>query len=365
MIKDTTSLFESLLKTAEVKKVDFKASQYRLDNDVLKSEFAKDILCMANASGDEGYILLGVKSEKGQPKEVVGISDHHDSSALEAIVNGVIDPPIQFEYHPINYKGKECALLHIPKSTAKPHWSKRDYGKLKRRVIYTRRSSGNREASIQEIRAMCVETMQLSDIAHSKVKTSPHVVDELKDLSLDERTVSMFKMLKRITKKIGLKEYRLEKYSFFAISKPIFAVFNTTIGKTISEYAVLMYPWTATGNKIFVSRRSLIEKNGISTRQTSSQIKARLKESSLIHIAYKNIYTKTLEKWAYDSTGYWFANKWTEPWGIAIKWEDEWGAKGSQMKRVKYEFFLPNVSSEEELRDRIEKLLLWAKDKIT
>jgi len=43
-----------------------------------------------------------------------------------------------------------------------------------------------------------------------------------------------------------------------------------------------------------------------------------------------------------------------------MKWEDEI----LETKRTKYEFFLPNVSSEAELRDRIQKLLLWIKDKV-
>jgi len=148
--------FAELLRATEVRKVDYKRDQYSLVSEKTKVELIKDILCMANAPDSDGYILLGVKSEKGQPREVVGISHHHDSSDLEAIVNAAIEPPIQFEYYPLNYKGIKCALLHIPKSKAKPHWPKKAYFKLYRHIIYTRRSSGNREASIQEIRDMCV-----------------------------------------------------------------------------------------------------------------------------------------------------------------------------------------------------------------
>lgn len=82
MITDAILLLESLLKTTEIKKVDFKRSQYRLDTDILKSEFVKDILCMANAPGGDGYIVLGV-SAQGEQREVVGISTHHDGASLE------------------------------------------------------------------------------------------------------------------------------------------------------------------------------------------------------------------------------------------------------------------------------------------
>jgi len=73
-------LFKTLLQSSEIRKTDFKRDQYRLDNEYLKSKFVKDILCMANAPGDDGYIVLGVKSEKGKPGEVIGISSHHDSA---------------------------------------------------------------------------------------------------------------------------------------------------------------------------------------------------------------------------------------------------------------------------------------------
>jgi hypothetical protein len=380
MITDTTSLFESLLKTTEVKKIDFKGSQYRLENDVLKSEFVKDILCMANASGDEGYILLGVKSEKGQPREVVGISDHHDSSALEAIVNGVIDPPIQFEYHPIKYKGKECALLHIPNSKAKPHWSKRDYGKLKRRVIYTRRSSGNREASIQEIRAMFVETMQLSDIAQRKVKLSPHVVDELRDMSLDSRRAAMYQMLKSVAKKVGLVHYRSIKSISTYSPNQLFTLATSISDKPAHIYTIFMYPWSAKLDDITWAR-SIIGRVRSGFIRTNLKVSLRdsLKESTLVHIAYKDIYTKALESRYNTLLGRLalFANAWQEPWGKIIKWEEknlEVGEKikrgkkqllTSYLKKASYEFFVPNLTSTAELQERLEKLLAWVDSNIT
>jgi predicted HTH transcriptional regulator len=114
MMANVKELFVDLLALTEVRKVDYKRDQYLLDDENLKSKFIKDIVCIANAPGDEGYILLGVESEKGKPRKVVGISHHYDSSDLEAIVNSVIEPPIQFEYYPLNYKGAECALFHIP-----------------------------------------------------------------------------------------------------------------------------------------------------------------------------------------------------------------------------------------------------------
>jgi hypothetical protein len=362
MIENITQLFAELLKSTESRKVDFKSDQYRLDNEVLKSQFVKDILCMANAKGGEGYVILGVKSEKGRPQRVVGISQHFDSSELEAIVNGIIDEPIQFEYYALNYQSKRCALLYIPPSKAKPHWPKKDYGVLRKHVIYTRRSSANREASVQEIREMCLETIRISDIAHRKAQWSPHVVDELADMSLDEREETMHKMLKSIAPKIGLARYR---YICSPITfKHFCALVASKNNKVVLDYAIFMYPWSARSQDIVAARyntmRLRISTGGKKVRESTRN---RLKESTLVHISYKNINTKALETRAYCSTGYRFANEWNLPWGRVMKWEDDVpqtnGAKIVFLTKAKYEFFVPNVTSKAELRERFENLLAW------
>ena len=323
MIANVKNLFTDLLALTEVRKVDYKRDQYNLIDEKQKADFIKDILCMANAPDSDGHILLGVKSEKGKPRKVVGISHHHDSSDLEAIVNIVIEPPIQFEYYPLNYKSAKCALLYIPKSKAKPHWPKKDYGKLERRIIYTRRSSGNREASIQEIREMCIETMQISDTAHRKIRVSPHVVDELRDMSLDDRKVAMYKILKSITPKLHLINYHSLTTTY--ITGQAGALVTNTTKKAVNNYCIVMYPWTAKRDDIIWTHRrieNLIE--GSKTTKLKSQIRARLKESTPVHISYKNIYTKALEKgYHIHFRFYKFANAWNEPWGKIIKLETD------------------------------------------
>lgn len=375
MASSIKELFADLLALTEVRKVDYKRDQYLLANENSKSEFIKDIVCIANAPGDDGYILLGVESDKGKPREVVGISNHYDSSDLEAIVNGVIDPPIQFEYYPLNYKGAECAIFHIPKSKAKPHWPKRDYGILSKNIVYTRRSSGNREASIQEIREMCVETMQFSDIAHRKIRVSPHIVDELRDMNLDDRTMAMYEILKSITSKLHLRNY----YPLTAdyITGQAGALVININNKMVNNYCIAMYPWSAKRDDIIWTYRhigNLIE--GARSTKLSSKIKTRLKESTLVHISYKNIYTKALEKGNYVRLTHFleFANAWNEPWGKIIKREEQIPMiiqddatrkfQTTYQKKAKYEFFIDNVTSKAELQDRLEKLLTWMNDNI-
>ena len=346
-------LFEALLRSDEVRKVDFKRDQYGLDNERCKSKLVKDILCMANASGDDGYIVLGVKSEKGRPKEVIGIAGHHDSADLAGIVNSVVQEPIQFEYHTIKYKGMECAVIHIPNSIGGPHWSKRDFGVLKKHVFYTRRASGNTEASIAEIRQLCIQTIRLSDAVRQKAKVSSHVIDELATLNMDERECRMYKMLRSVSPKIGLRNYRSLVYRGSWGTETRGALIGSYSGdKGKHELVIVMYPWTVTWQEIVSSRRRVsgILRSGSKIKLRSEE-KERLKVSTLVHIAYKNIYTRALENRYYDSKV--FTNEIKEAWGKVMIWKEH-------PEEERHEFFMTNVSSKEELKERLMQLIDWA-----
>lgn len=354
---DADLKFKENLKTTELRKVDFKEQQYPLDNKRQKSKLVKDILCMANAPDADGYILIGVKSEKGKPRGVVSISHHYDSSTLEDIVNSIVEEPIHFEYFSLTYQGKPCALLYVPLSKARPHRPKKDFGVLKKHIFYTRRASGNREASIAEIREMFLSSIRVSDIAYRKVKSSKHIIDELADMDKDDRKLAMYRMLKSIARKIHLTNYNLVFASYN--STPICALVARRREKLTHHYAIFMYPWTAKGDNIIWSRRHIDNLiSGSRSTKLKPQVKTRLERSMLVHVCYKEIYTRALETKPFGALGGWFANEWREAWGKVIKWS-------RRREQARYEFFLPNVASEAELKDRIEKLLAWVYKNIT
>ncbi len=366
-MRSAAEKFKELLKTDESRKLDFKEAQYRLDNVDPKSKFVKDVLCIANAPGGDGYILLGVKSDRGKATEVVGISDHHDSSDLEQLVNGIVAPPIQFEYFTLTYQGKSCAFIHIPESKARPHRPRRNFGVRKEHIFYTRRASGNREASLPEIREMILSSTPISSIARRRLKDSKHIVDELADLSVSEREGEMYKMLKSITPKLGLTKYNTVKSRFR--DNCICALFTNTNSETLHDYAVIMYPWIAKKDDILSSRYNIIRLvDGWVVNKISRSKAERLEASTLIHVAYKAIYTTALESNPFSQhfrkLGYSFANQWKEPWGEIIKWEDSVPRTVNKgrlefVKSEKYEFFLPNLSSKAEFADRLGHLLSW------
>ena len=364
-MNDTIRLFNDFLNSTELRKVDFKRDQYLLSNETLKSEFVKDILCIANSAGEDGYIILGVKAIKGKPKELKGVLTHHNGSDLEQLVNSIIEEPIQFEYHPLEYKGLEYGLIHIPKSKSKPHWPKKDFGILRKHGFYTRRASGNREASMPEIREMFLTTIHISDIAQRKIKSSPHVVDELSNMDFDERRETMYGMLKTIAPKIGLSKLTNISYQ----SRPIFTVVSRNNTKLVANYTIVMHPWTAIAQDIKNSRYNVANSSKIFINELAREsYRERLKTSTLIHIAYMGISIKPLESKYYTSTFYQFTNGWKLDWGRVMKWEGrelKWiGKRSIYETKAKFEFFLPDVTSKEELQERLSKLLGWIDENV-
>lgn len=158
---------EQLRYKGESADLDFKQAQYPFAGatDHQKSELLKDILAMANAyRAEPGYILIGFKDQTPHPAEVVGISssDHIDDAALQQFVRSKVDPLLEFQYEERLFDGKHVAIITVPKQ-ARPFAPNKDYGKLKKNVVYVRRGSSTDEASMSEM-----SKMALADAGSSK-----------------------------------------------------------------------------------------------------------------------------------------------------------------------------------------------------
>lgn len=156
MIDD--ELLERLRCQGEGPALDFKQAQYPFvdASDHQKSELLKDILAMANAYRDgPGYILIGFKDLKPHPAEVIGItdSDRIDDAALQQFVNSKVDPRLDFHYEERMFEGKHVAVIVVPKQD-RPFASTKDFGIVRRGVVYIRRGSSTGEALPSEFRMM-------------------------------------------------------------------------------------------------------------------------------------------------------------------------------------------------------------------
>lgn len=358
-MEDPEKTFEAILRQSELKKVDFKEKQYRLDNDLLKSKFIKDILCMANTPGGDGYILLGVRNSD---RKVVGVTSHHDSAMLESLVGSVVEEPIDLEYYQIKCESEDCALLHIPVSNARPHWAKKDFGNLRKHIFYTRRSSGNREASFAEIREMFLSSIRVSEVARRKPISTAKIVDELAEFDVSDRTLAMYDMLRKAVRQLSLHNYVLVSNKVYGTGTGPIGLFTAGTGNSAKEYAVFMYPLSVRRDDIIWSHASVSRilkppyygRREPASSKSFSIIQRRLDRSTFVHIAYNGIYTTALERGRRDFKFFWFENRWKEPWGEIIKWNS------FNKDKTYYEFFVPNVTSQLDFAERLTKLLAWA-----
>ena len=157
-----TNLLDQLLNESESSYLDFKRKQYSFEgtDDDTKSELLKDILAFANAwRRTDAYILIGVEEVRGGRNKVLGISKHLEDHSLQQFVNSKTQQPITFSYIPISFEGLKVGVIKIPVQT-RPFHLKKDFGKLKKNIVYIRRGSSTDEALPDEIAKIGVASVQ-------------------------------------------------------------------------------------------------------------------------------------------------------------------------------------------------------------
>ena len=149
-------IIQNLIYEEESATLDFKREQYLFNrtDDYKKSELLKDILAFANAwRRTDAYILIGIEEIKGKKNNIIGISKHLDDAKLQQFVNSETQRPVYFSYQAMTYNSKQIGVIHIP-CQERPIYLKKDYGKLKKGVVYIRRGSSTSEAEPDEIAKM-------------------------------------------------------------------------------------------------------------------------------------------------------------------------------------------------------------------
>lgn len=142
---------QSFLYDDENNSLDFKSKQYCLSEEDSKSELLKDILAFANSWRDsEAYIVIGIKEIKGKKNEVIGCNDHPDDAKLQQIINYKINNKINLAYEIYELEGKNIGVIRIPKQE-RPFYSEKDFGNVKKQVVYYRLGSSTASANPQEI----------------------------------------------------------------------------------------------------------------------------------------------------------------------------------------------------------------------
>jgi Schlafen, AlbA_2 len=146
-------LLESLLNEGESSSLDFKRDQYPFvgasDDD--KSELLKDILAFANSwRRAAAYIIVGVEEVKGGRGIVHNISQHLADNDLQQFVNSKANRTVSFYYEAFSFEGKQVGVITIPQQE-RPVFLSKDFGKLKKHVVYVRQGSSTAQATPDEI----------------------------------------------------------------------------------------------------------------------------------------------------------------------------------------------------------------------
>lgn len=152
----TDELLEILLNEDEGSSLDFKRDQYAIDraDKDQKSELLKDILAFANSwRQGPAFILIGVQEVKGGRSQPVGISEHLEDAVLQQIVSSNVTPSLEFRYYGYPFEGHTLGVIEIPKQR-RPFYAIRDYGKVKKDIVYFRRGSSTSVAKPEEVARM-------------------------------------------------------------------------------------------------------------------------------------------------------------------------------------------------------------------
>ena len=153
---------EALLvaEASESATLEFKAAPYAADHDGAK-EFLKDATALANTAG--GVILIGVREESGVAAELTPLdfaSIDKIKLRLESLLQTAVEPRVfGIEMRGVPVQGGCVLAIRVPRSQAPPH---RMTAKGANR-FYLRSSAGAYEASMDELRALFLQTAAVQE----------------------------------------------------------------------------------------------------------------------------------------------------------------------------------------------------------
>ncbi len=151
----------SLLHRSESETLNFKRDQYPFYgkapdyakiSDEAKSEFLKDILAFANAWKDsDAHIVIGVAETDGRAGQIVGADPPLKDNNVQELVNAKTNRPVSFLVEVVQHEGVSLTLIQIKQAQSRRIFLTKDFGKLRKNVVYIRQGSSTSEMTPDEV----------------------------------------------------------------------------------------------------------------------------------------------------------------------------------------------------------------------
>lgn len=173
-IEDIQSIIDNPDDYRENEEVDYKENFTFLDiphnNKSLikkaKDEFRNDVCAFANSDG--GYLIFGIRDNKGKPSEIKGICiDNNNTDKFELNIRNELAkimpvmPSVKFRFIKLSDSEKYIIIIKIEKGFMIPYVGRTDDEKYS---FKKRQGNGNRNMNYNEVSSMFNQSLTLSDM---------------------------------------------------------------------------------------------------------------------------------------------------------------------------------------------------------
>lgn len=182
------NLDELIEYESENTSLDFKAEEYGKNS----FELIKDVMSMANShTNGKKYIIVGVKDNPNEDREIIGLKTISDQAILENIIQENIEPIIHFKYYKYEFKGKMLGIIEIGDNSDRPYMMKKDNFSLKKGDSWIRKGSRQSRVVREDIDKMFKGRLNFIDTKEIKIGLGDNFEKEqyikLPVINLDEK----------------------------------------------------------------------------------------------------------------------------------------------------------------------------------
>lgn len=249
------NLDELIEYESENTSLDFKAEEYGKNN----FELIKDVMSMANAhTNRKKYIIVGVKDNPNEDREIIGLKTISDQAILENIIQENIEPIIHFKYYKYEFKGKMLGIIEIGDNRNRPYMMKKDNASLKKGDSWIRKGSRQSRVVREDIDKMIQERLSYIDTKEIKIGIGNNFEKEqyikIPVINLDEKPSNIEKnRLEELLEK--LRSYDKEDKK----REKLFLV-NKNFGEYLNDSKKIRVGTNFLGQSVYYDEKKILEK---------------------------------------------------------------------------------------------------------